>query len=64
MRVKCSVKTLSAYFYVDNGKNLPLWRELPEIMFWLVPGAIGLPLVIYALVRHPVVLAFDRPEER
>ena len=45
-------------FYVDNGKNLPLWRELPELAFWLVPGAIGIPVMIYALRRHPVVLAF------
>ena len=21
-------------FYVDNGKNLPLWRELPQWAFW------------------------------
>ena len=47
-------------FYVDNGKNLPLWRELPEIAFWLLPCAVGLPIMIYALVRHPIVLAFDR----
>jgi uncharacterized membrane protein HdeD (DUF308 family) len=51
-------------FYVDNGKNLPLWRELPEIAFWLPPGTLGLPLIIYALVRHPIVQAFDRVEER
>ena len=51
-------------FYVDNGKNLPLWRELPEIAFWLLPSAIGIPLIIYALLRHSIVLAFDRPEER
>ena len=47
-------------FYVDNGKNLPVWRELPQLAFWLLPGAIGLPLILYALLRHPVVLAFDR----
>ena len=22
-------------FYVDNGPNLPLWRELPQIAFWM-----------------------------
>ena len=33
-------------FYVDNGKNLPLWRELPELAFWLVPGAIGIPIMV------------------
>ena len=25
-------------FYVDNGPNLPLWRELPPIMFWILPA--------------------------
>ena len=42
-------------FYVDNGKNLPLWRELPQIAFWLLPSAIGVPIILYALRRHPVV---------
>jgi hypothetical protein len=41
-------------FYVDNGKNLPLWRELPQIAFWLLPAAIGIPLIVRALVRHPI----------
>lgn len=39
-------------FYVDNGKNLPLWRELPQIAFWLLPAAIGMPLIGRALVRY------------
>jgi uncharacterized membrane protein len=42
-------------FYVDNGKNLPLWRELPETAFWLLPSAIGLPIIIYVLLHHPLV---------
>ena len=41
-------------FYVDNGKNLPLWRELPQITFWLFPGALGIPLILRALLRHPL----------
>jgi len=41
-------------FYVDNGKSLPFWRELPSMAYWLVPGAIGIPLVIRALPRHPL----------
>ena len=41
-------------FYVDNGKNLPLWRELPQIAFWLFPAAIGIPLIVRALLKHPV----------
>jgi hypothetical protein len=42
-------------FYVDNGKSLPLWKELPPIAYWLAPGAIGIPLIVHALLRHPVV---------
>src|SRR5690349_21723685 len=42
-------------FYVDNGKSLPLWKELPSIAYWLLPGAVGLPLIVYALLRHPLV---------
>lgn len=42
-------------FYVDNGKFLPLWKELPTIAYWTLPGAIGLPLVAWALLFHPLV---------
>src|SRR5712692_560470 len=42
-------------FYVDNGKNLPLWRELPPIAYWLLPAAIGIPLIVRALLWHPLV---------
>ena len=41
-------------FYVDNGKSLPLWKELPPISYWLLPAAIGMPLIINALLRHPL----------
>lgn len=41
-------------FYVDNGKNLPLWRELPQWAFWVLPAAIGLPVLLYAFLRHPL----------
>src|SRR5262245_14496901 len=40
-------------FYVDNGKNLPLWNKLPPIAFWLLPGAVGLPFIARALLKHP-----------
>ena len=39
-------------FYVDNGKNLPVWRTLPHLAYWLLPTAVGLPLVARALARH------------
>jgi len=41
-------------FYVDNGKNLPLWKELPPIAFWLLPAAVGIPLIIRSLLWHPL----------
>lgn len=47
-------------FYVDNGKNLPLWRALPPIAYWLLPGAIGVPLILNALYRHPFIRAFHQ----
>jgi len=40
-------------FYVDNGKNLPVWNQLPQIAFWLLPPVIGGPLIIWQLLRHP-----------
>jgi len=43
-------------FYVDNGPHLPLWRSLPPPAFWLLPSLVGLPLVIWALRHHPLIL--------
>ncbi|GEM_PF-2983053 len=34
--------------YVDNGKQLPLWKDLPHFTYWLIPIAIGMPLVVRA----------------
>ena len=41
-------------FYVDNGRNLPIWRELPPIVYWLLPSVIGGALIAWALARHPL----------
>jgi len=43
-------------FYVDNGRSLPLWKELPAIAYWILPSAVGLPLIVNALLRHPLVV--------
>ena len=40
-------------FYVDNGRSLPLWRELPQIAVWFVPAVVGLPVTAYYLFRLP-----------
>ena len=42
-------------FYVDNGPNLPVWRHLPPLAYWLAPSLVGLPILVWALVRHPLV---------
>jgi hypothetical protein len=42
-------------FYVDNGKNLSLWRELPQWMFWVLPSATGAAIIMYTLLRHPLL---------
>jgi len=46
-------------FYVDNGKNLPLWNALPPIVFWLFPTTIAGALITNAIITHPVVRALE-----
>ncbi|HEV2255891.1 MAG TPA: hypothetical protein VGS06_22310 [Streptosporangiaceae bacterium] len=38
-------------FYVDNGPHLPLWDHLPVLAFWLLPSAIGAPVIARAILR-------------
>jgi hypothetical protein len=40
-------------FYVDNGKQLPIWKELPHFTYWLLPLAVGTLLIVRAL-WHPL----------
>jgi hypothetical protein len=42
-------------FYVDIGKSLPLWRDLPSIAYWVLPAAVGVPLIVRSLLWHPLV---------
>lgn len=39
-------------FYMDNGKNLPVWKDLPSTLYWLIPSAVGGPLILWAVVRY------------
>lgn len=41
-------------FYVDNGKFLPVWENLPVITYWVLPSLIGIPIIIRTLLRHPL----------
>jgi hypothetical protein len=38
-------------FYVDNGPQLPLWDRLPHWTYWVLPAAVGAPLIWWALRR-------------
>jgi uncharacterized membrane protein len=38
-------------FYVDNGPRLPLWDHLPILTFWLLPAAVGAPVIARAVRR-------------
>lgn len=42
-------------FYVDNGPHLPLWRSLPRLAHWLLPSVVGLPILVWAIIRHPLI---------
>jgi hypothetical protein len=48
-------------FYVDNGPQMPLWDRLPHLTYWLLPAAVGTPLIWLALHRfHKGVTAHVR----
>jgi hypothetical protein len=47
-------------FYVDNGPNLPVWRNLSPVAYWLAPSVVGLPILVWALLRHPLVRRYKR----
>jgi hypothetical protein len=38
-------------FYVDNGPQLPLWKSLPHWTYWVLPTAVGMPLIWLAMRR-------------
>ena len=57
MGMGSSYVLLLTAFYVDNGAHLPLWRELPTVAYWLLPAAVGLPLIVVTLRRHPLAQA-------
>jgi hypothetical protein len=46
-------------FYVDNGHQLPLWKELPVWTYWTLPALVGTPIIVWALLRHRVVKQSD-----
>lgn len=43
-------------FYVDNGPHLPVWRSLPRLAHWLLPAVIGVPVLVWTLRQHPLIV--------
>jgi uncharacterized membrane protein len=41
-------------FYVDNGKNLPFWNQFSQSFFYVFPAIIGIPIILYTLLKHPL----------
>lgn len=41
-------------FYVDNGKHLPFWNQFSQLFFWLFPAVLGIPIIVYSVLRHPL----------
>ena len=50
-------------FYVDNGKQLPVWKQLPHFLYWFLPVAIGVPLVLRSVMTNPLARAEHRRDE-
>jgi hypothetical protein len=48
-------------FYVDNGPHLPLWDRLPTLAFWLLPSAIGAPIIARAIIGARRARACRKP---
>jgi hypothetical protein len=51
-------------FYVDNGKALPVWRNLPSLAYWLGPLFVGGPIILAVLARHPLARAVKETVRR
>lgn len=49
-------------FYVDNGGQLPIWRDLPHFTYWLLPLVVGIPLILRAFAWHPLVRKTAGPD--
>lgn len=57
-----SYTVLLTAFYVDNGKNLPLWDRLPTVAYWVLPALVATPVIARSAARHrhPRPAAVDR----
>ena len=46
-------------FCADNGKQLPIWKDLPHCTYWLFPAAGGGSLIS----PHAVMASSGKPTE-
>jgi hypothetical protein len=51
-------------FYVDNGKQLPIWKDLHPATYWLLPLVVAMPLIVRALLWLPLAQASGRSASR
>lgn len=51
-------------FYVDNGPQLPIWNLLPGWAFWVLPTAVGAPLIWFAIHRRANIAGPERESRR
>lgn len=42
-------------FYVDNARQLPIWKDLPHWTYWTMPAIVGVPIMVRALLLHPLM---------
>ncbi|WP_344614119.1 hypothetical protein [Dactylosporangium salmoneum] len=56
-----SFAALLTGFYVDNGRQLPVWDRLPPLASWLLPGAVAAVLTWRALRRFTALSGSPRP---
>jgi hypothetical protein len=50
-------------FYVDNGKFLPLWKNIDPVFYWAIPVMIGLPLTFWSLLTNPLTKSYFKKKE-
>jgi hypothetical protein len=52
-----SYVVLLTAFYVDNGPQIPLWKLLPHVTYWVLPSAVGIPIIVAALIHNGALRA-------
>lgn len=41
-------------FYLDNGGNIAVWKDMPRLAYWLLPGVLGAFFTLRAVFTHPL----------